>query len=61
MYGISMCNHKHAVGRENVWGNFDKLEDEYAGTSSCAPVRTCSIMCRLPEDITAFARDNSVS
>lgn len=56
-----MCNHKHAVGRENVWGNFYKLEDEYAGISSCAPVRTCSIMCRLPEDITAFARDNSVS
>lgn len=61
MYSLSMCNHKHAVGRENVWGNFYKLEDKYAGISSCAPVGTCSIMCRLPEDITAFASGNSVS
>lgn len=56
-----MCNHKHAVGRGNVWGKFYKLEDESAGISSCVPVRTCNIMCRLPEDITAFASGNSVS
>jgi len=42
-------------------GTFAKGEDQYAGISCCAPIRTRGIMCKLPKEIPSFVSGNDVS